>query len=75
LGFDETLTGKISIVVTELATNIVKHAVSGEIILIEGDQTLHILAIDRGPGMKNFENSLQDGTSTGGTAGNGLGAI
>lgn len=75
LGFDETLAGKVSIVVTELATNIVKHAGSGEILLIEGNHVLHVLAIDQGPGMRNFENSLQDGVSTGGTAGNGLGAI
>lgn len=75
LGFDETLTGKVSIVVTELATNIVKHATTGEMILIEGDHSLHILALDKGPGMKNFESSLQDGVSTGGTSGNGLGAI
>lgn len=76
LGFDETLTGKISIVVTELATNIVKHAgCPGEILLIEGEKTLHILALDRGQGIKNIDRSMADGVSTGGTAGTGLGAI
>lgn len=75
LEFDDILTGKVSIVVTELATNIVKHAASGEIIIVESNCGLHVLAIDKGPGITNLENSMTDGVSTGGTAGNGLGAI
>lgn len=75
LEFDETLTGKVSIVVTELATNIVKHASPGEIILVETNDGLHVIAMDNGPGIMNIENSMTDGVSTGGTAGTGLGAI
>ena len=32
-GFDETETGNVSIIVTELATNLLKHATGGEILL------------------------------------------
>ena len=74
LGYDEILVGKISIVVTELATNIVKHAAPGDIFIIEAPGIIHVLAIDNGRGM-NPEQTLIDGFSTGGTSGTGLGAI
>jgi anti-sigma regulatory factor (Ser/Thr protein kinase) len=79
LGFQETERGKIGIVVTEVANNLVYHADGGSILLraIEQQSTLgiEILALDRGPGMVNVEECLQDGFSTAGTSGNGLGAI
>lgn len=75
LGFEEILKGHVGIVVTELATNIVKHTPGGEILVIESNRGLHVLAIDKGPGIKNLEHAMLDGVSTGGTAGNGLGAI
>lgn len=74
MGFDEIISGKISIVVTELGTNMVKHAKDGEFFVIESPDAIHLLAIDRGPGM-NPEVCMSDGFSTQGTAGNGLGAI
>jgi anti-sigma regulatory factor (Ser/Thr protein kinase) len=77
--FDETSVGRVCIVATELATNIVRHAASGEIltqILGEGEvAAVEILAIDQGRGMKNVDECLRDGFSTAGTAGNGLGAV
>ena len=33
IGFDETDTGNVAIIVTELATNLLKHATGGEILL------------------------------------------
>ncbi|MBA3710727.1 MAG: anti-sigma regulatory factor, partial [Planctomycetes bacterium] len=77
LGFDEVRRGKIEIVATEMATNILLHAREGHILvrthgLVEG---IELLAIDRGPGMANLAECLRDGFSTAGTAGNGLGAI
>lgn len=74
LSYDETLTGKIAIVVTELATNIYKHARTGEIILSYSRTSCDVLSIDRGPGM-DVQECMKDGFSTGGTAGGGLGAI
>jgi anti-sigma regulatory factor (Ser/Thr protein kinase) len=53
LEFDETLTGKVSLVVTELCTNIVKHAGSGRLLLREltdeGGAGLEMMALDKGP--------------------------
>lgn len=74
LGFDEERTGKVAIVATELANNLVKHAKAGEIVLRASEAVLELVCLDRGPGM-NLEACLQDGYSTAGTAGTGLGAV
>jgi anti-sigma regulatory factor (Ser/Thr protein kinase) len=75
LGLDETLTGSAAIVVTEAATNIVKHAGRGEILVRAVAEGLEMIAVDRGPGIQDVAASLRDGYSTTGTRGNGLGAI
>lgn len=83
LGFDETKTGRVAIAVTEAATNLLKHAGGGEIVFRifenagarQAAEGLEFLALDKGPGIKNIGESLRDGQSTAGTAGNGLGAI
>jgi anti-sigma regulatory factor (Ser/Thr protein kinase) len=78
-GFDATQAGKVGLCVTEAATNIVKHAGNGQILVrvLErgGIHGLEILALDRGPGIANIAGSLRDGVSTAGSAGNGLGAL
>lgn len=74
LGYDEVLAGKISIVVTELATNIIKHAGKGEIILSYSKTSFDIVSLDKGPGF-DLQECLVDGFSTKGSAGSGLGAI
>ena len=79
LGFDETAAGRVAIVATELATNIVKYGGPGEMLVgAYEDETGHgveMLALDKGAGMASTARSGQDGHSTGGTAGNGLGAV
>lgn len=79
LGFNETRAGRLAIVLTEAATNIVKHAREGEILMrpvdVEGHLGIELLAIDAGPGMANLDLLMADGTSTAGTYGVGLGAI
>lgn len=75
LAFDEVVASKVSTVVTELATNLLKHAKDGEIFLTRTEHSLDIISIDKGPGMGNVIECLADGYSTQGTAGNGLGAI
>ncbi|MBD1909066.1 MULTISPECIES: ATP-binding SpoIIE family protein phosphatase [unclassified Leptolyngbya] len=79
LGFKETERGKVGILVTEVASNLVQHGGGGVIMLraIAQHPTvgIEVLALDRGSGMMDVETCLQDGFSTGGTAGNGLGAI
>ena len=80
LGFSEDRLGKIAIVATELATNISRHARDGAILVQaapgERGGTLNLLAIDRGPGMRDVARCLEDGYSTrAGGSGTGLGAI
>ena len=79
VGFSESDCGKAAIVATELATNISRDATAGEILLrsfdVIGTRGVEVLAIDRGPGMADVPRCLEDGFSTGGTAGEGLGAV
>lgn len=79
LSFPESAAGALALVVTEAATNIVKHAGSGEVILrvLERGAAagIEILALDRGPGLANAAQALKDGHSTAGSPGTGLGAI
>ncbi len=78
-GFDETGAGRVAIVASEAATNIVKHAGRGWVALrglgeCDGGG-VELLAVDRGPGMTNIARSLEDGYSSAGSPGTGLGAI
>lgn len=79
LGFGEVERGQVGIVVTELATNLVHHANGGSLIFREleqaGQSGLEILSLDQGPGLVDIDACLQDGFSTAGTPGNGLGAV
>ena len=78
LGFGETDAGRVAIVVTEMATNLVRHAADGEILLggdAEDGPAIEILALDRGPGLADVAASMRDGFSTAGGPGTGLGAI
>jgi anti-sigma regulatory factor (Ser/Thr protein kinase) len=78
-GLDEVTSGRVAVVVTEAATNVVRHGRGGELLtrpLALGEaRGLEVLALDRGPGISDVGRALQDGHSTGGTPGTGLGAI
>ena len=75
-GLDEAASGRVAIVATELATNIVRHAGRGALLLQAiGASGLEMIAFDHGPGMASVDKCLVDGYSTSGTSGNGLGAI
>ena len=79
LAFSEPQSGALAIVVTEIVTNLVKHAKSGTLILSplgsNGNRGIRALALDKGPGIRDVTAALSDGHSTAGTPGNGLGAI
>jgi anti-sigma regulatory factor (Ser/Thr protein kinase) len=78
VGYDATQAGKVAIVVTELAQNVLRHGGGGEILAgvdPERSAGIEIIALDRGPGMADVTACLRDGYSTGGTSGNGLGAV
>jgi anti-sigma regulatory factor (Ser/Thr protein kinase) len=76
---DETTSGRVAIVATELATNLARYAPGGELLMRamgeSGRSGIELLSIDRGPGMPEVRRCLEDGYSSGGSAGTGLGAI
>ena len=76
-GGDEVACGNAGIVATELATNLVRHGGGGEIALRwrARRNALEILATDRGAGMADVDRCMEDGFSTGGSPGTGLGAV
>lgn len=78
-GMPESRVGKLAIVVTELATNLLKYAGTGDILCQTFDDAdgmgIQILSLDKGPGMADVECCLRDGFSTAGSLGHGLGAI
>jgi anti-sigma regulatory factor (Ser/Thr protein kinase) len=78
-GFNEIDGGRLALVATELATNILKHGNGGEILVgTFGDGAeggIELIALDKGKGIPNVAASLADGYSTAGTAGKGLGAV
>jgi anti-sigma regulatory factor (Ser/Thr protein kinase) len=80
-GFDEADCGRVALVTTELASNILKHAQSGELHVraLPGDVSgaapgVEIIAIDRGKGF-DVQHCMADGISTRGTQGIGLGSV
>jgi anti-sigma regulatory factor (Ser/Thr protein kinase) len=75
-GFNEVDAGRAALVATELATNLIKHAREGELLVGSApDDGIQILALDRGRGMANVQACLADRHSSAGTAGKGLGAV
>ena len=79
LGFTSTQQGRVGIVATELASNLVKFAQGGEFIAQEvragGLRGLDLVALDTGPGFSDAARIMRDGYSTTGTPGTGLGAV
>lgn len=78
-GADELTTAKLGIVVTELATNLVRHAKGGALLVrtvsVPDGEALEVLATDHGPGIAHPSRCLSDGHSTQGSPGTGLGAV
>lgn len=78
-GLSSDATGRLAIVVTEAATNILRHAGRGSIllrgVLVAGGPGVEVLALDKGPGISDITRAMQDGYSTSGTTGQGLGGI
>jgi anti-sigma regulatory factor (Ser/Thr protein kinase) len=77
-GWAEGDCGRLSIIVTELGSNLLRHAQEGVLwIAAKAElQEVEILALDKGPGIVDVPHAMQDGVSTGtGSPGNGLGAL
>ncbi len=79
LGMEESRQGTVALATTEMATNLVKHAGKGHILVQRlqqnGSSGLRVISVDQGPGIADISKALADGNSTAGTMGNGLGAI
>lgn len=79
LDLDAERAGRLALVLTESGTNLLRHAGGGQILLQivngPGAAAVEMLALDRGPGMANVARCLEDGYSTVGGAGTGLGAM
>ncbi len=80
LGFDADTSGRVALVVTELGTNLVRHAKQGRLLMAARADLPHgggveLLSLDDGPGMADLAACRRDGYSSAGTPGTGLGAI
>ncbi|SPB18163.1 Anti-sigma regulatory factor, serine/threonine protein kinase and phosphatase [Caballeronia novacaledonica] len=84
LGFNETIAGELAIVVTECCTNLLKHAARGELLVrplvnAGAGATLRygieVLCIDSGSGIHDLHRCFEDGYTTAGSPGTGMGAI
>lgn len=79
IGFDSRVGEEIVLAVTELATNLVRHAGGGDLLLrsVAGNDRagIQIESRDRGPGIGDVERAFADGYSTASGPGYGLGAI
>jgi anti-sigma regulatory factor (Ser/Thr protein kinase) len=78
-GFPPKKTDEIDIIIAEITSNINKYGKDGELlVMIHPDPQqmyLEVIAIDNGPGMHEPLRMMEDGVSTTGTLGQGLGAI
>lgn len=77
LGLAEVAAEHAAIVASEACRNLVVHGRGGDLVLtaMPAGPALDVLALDRGPGIPDLQRAMQDGFSTAGTAGQGLGAI
>jgi anti-sigma regulatory factor (Ser/Thr protein kinase) len=77
MGLGETATGQASLLATEAANNVVRHGGGGELLIREMHDAsgVELIALDRGAGIADLPRAMEDGHSTGGTSGNGLGAM
>ena len=78
IGLGEVESGRLALVVTELGTNLHRHARAGQLLIAArpalGD--VEVISIDEGPGIADVTQSMRDGYSTGsGSPGTGLGAV
>jgi anti-sigma regulatory factor (Ser/Thr protein kinase) len=77
--FTKNRIAEIDIIISELTSNLIKHAQRGELLyrIYQQDEKpiLEILTIDQGPGIADVHKMMKDGMSTTNTLGQGLGAI
>lgn len=79
LHFSGKQVAEIDIILSEITSNLIKHAQRGELLYKissnEKTSTFDVICIDNGPGMQDSLSMMKDGVSTTGTLGQGLGAL
>lgn len=79
LGFSTLDQARIITTISELSRNIYKYAATGKIIMeiIENQLEigLKIVAVDKGPGIKNIQKAMESGYTTSGGLGVGLSGV
>lgn len=77
--FSPARIGEIDIIVSELTSNLIKHAGGGELLYRIANENnrriFEIICIDNGKGIGNVPHMMKDGVSTTKTLGQGLGAM
>ncbi|WPB56063.1 ATP-binding SpoIIE family protein phosphatase [Xylophilus sp. GOD-11R] len=79
IGLGEVEAGRLALVVTELGSNLQRHAKAGQLLIASrpdrGD--VEVISIDEGPGITDMARCMSDGYSTGNgsSPGTGLGAV
>lgn len=75
--FNEVEIGKIDIIVSELTSNLIKHAGHGELLyrVSNSGPLCEIICIDKGPGIADISHAMKDGISTTKTLGGGMGSM
>ncbi|MCE7060292.1 ATP-binding SpoIIE family protein phosphatase [Dyadobacter sp. CY343] len=78
-GLSAKRVAELELVVSEITTNLLKHANGGELVVRviseSANKGIEILSIDNGPGMADPARMMEDGVSTTKTLGHGLGSI
>src|SRR5690554_2801110 len=80
IGFSVEQIGRLDIIISEIITNLLKFGQRNREFIWKpinqnGKRGIEMIAIDKGPGILHVYQALQDGYSTSGTAGGGLGAV
>lgn len=77
--FSQRQVAEIDIIVSELTSNLIKHAGQGELLFrmqdTGGASRFEVISIDSGPGIADIARMQKDGVSSTRTLGQGLGAI
>ncbi len=78
-GLNDSDVGRVALIVTEMATNLLKHAQRGRIIadvyMDPAGNGIELIAIDSGDGINSVPDAMRQGYSTAGTQGDGLNII
>ncbi|MFI7385816.1 ATP-binding protein [Streptomyces sp. NPDC049813] len=76
-GLGPTPVERAAVLTSELAGNLLRHAVDGAVYVQRLPQGggIDVVAVDRGPGMASPDRAMVDGYSTTGTLGSGMGAL